>query len=95
MSKRAGFGTITSVAAGEAIQCSGTTMLNLDIGGTATAGFQLMGPDGTWRTLTDGASNFASSGMWFIDFPNDVQVRLNVSAYTSGDVDWQIASTAP
>lgn len=90
--KHAGYGTITSVAPGDNVMCSGETMLFCNVGGTATAAFQVKGIDDQWRPLADGAVTMSGSGMWFLDVPASVRIRLNVSAWTSGDVDWQIVS---
>jgi hypothetical protein len=68
-------------------------MLQCDIAGTATAAFQVKGVDNEWRPLVDGATTLSGTGMWFLVFPSSVRVRLNVSAWTSGDVDWQVVST--
>ena len=90
--KHVGYGTITSVTPGDEVICSGSTMFQCDIAGTATAAFQVKGPDTEWRALADGAVTLSGSGMWFIDLPKSVRCRLNVSAWTSGDVDWNIVS---
>ena len=90
--KHAGHGTIVSVTQGDAVMCSGNTLLFCDIAGTATAAFQVKGVDNEWRPLADGAVTLSGSGMWFLDFPANVKCRLDVSAWTSGDVDWQIVS---
>ena len=90
--KHAGSGTITSQTAGDEVMCNGNTLLHCLVGGTATTSFQVLGLDGTWYDLEDGAVTTDNSGMWLFDFPASVKVRLNVSAYTSGDVDWQIVS---
>jgi len=90
--KHSGYGTIVSITTGDEVICCGNTLLALNIAGTATATFQVKCPSGTWRTLTDGAITTAATGMWYFDFPVSVRVRLNVSAWTSGDVDWEILS---
>lgn len=90
--KHAGYGTIVSITTGDEIMCRGNTMLFCNIAGTATAAFEVKGLDGTWLAMANDSVTMASSGMWFVDVPASIKVRLNVSAWTSGDVDWQIVS---